>query len=148
MTDVSTKPFIALAIDYGTRNIGVAVGQSLTATASELPALRHNNSHAGYRAINEHINKIIAEWKPAMIVIGWPLNMDGTESPMCEEVKRFGSTLSKSTGKPVCYFDERLTSHEAKADVDDQQRNYKKQPIDSKAAKILLESWFRQQGTQ
>lgn len=147
MTITADKPVTVIAIDYGKRNIGIAVGQSLTATASELPALRHNERVASLRVLHEQLDKIISEWRPALIVVGWPLNMDGTESPMCEEVKQFGDSLAARIGKPVHYLDERLTSHEAKADVEDQRRNYRKQPIDSKAAKILLESWFRQKQT-
>ena len=138
------KPVTAMAIDYGTRNVGIAVGQSLTASAKELPALRYGDSKESRRVLHEQIGKIIAEWKPTVVVIGWPLNMDGTESPMCAEVKQFGEMLAKETGRVISYMDERLTSHEAKSGQDEQQRNYRKRPVDSTAAKILLESWFRQ----
>lgn len=141
------KPITAIAIDYGTRNIGMAVGQSLTATATELPALRYSATAESLRVLQAQIAGVIAEWRPALIVIGWPLNMDGSESPMCAEVKHFGEQLAGLTGKTVVYMDERLTSHEAKAGLEDQKRDFKKQPIDSAAAKLLLESWFRQQHT-
>jgi putative Holliday junction resolvase len=139
---VMGTPFIALGIDYGKKSIGVAAGQSLTGTATELVTLRCNETRKSRTRLLEELKKIIVEWQPAVIVLGWPLNMDGSESDFCEEVKAFSRQLEQASGKRVMLMDERLTSREAKS-LRNQQAGFRENPVDSLAAKILLESWFR-----
>lgn len=135
------KPFVALGIDYGKKSVGVATGQSLTGTATELATLRCDETRKSRTRLLEELKKIISEWRPDVIVLGWPLNMDGTESDFCEEVKFFSGQLSTATGKTIVFMDERLTSREAKS-IRNQHNGFKKNPVDALAAKILLENWF------
>lgn len=137
-------PFIALGVDYGKKSIGVASGQSLTGTATELVTLRCDETRKSRARLLDDLKKIISEWRPEVIVLGWPLNMDGSESDFCEEVKIFSQKLSEATGKSVVFMDERLTSREAKS-IRKQHSGFKEKPVDALAAKILLESWFRDQ---
>lgn len=137
-------PFIALGVDYGKKSVGVATGQSLTGTATELVTLRCDETRKSRARLLEDLKKIISEWRPEVIVLGWPLNMDGSESDFCQEVKVFSKTLSEATGKSVVFMDERLTSREAKSSRN-QRGGFKENPVDALAAKILLESWFRHQ---
>jgi putative Holliday junction resolvase len=140
----SKKHFTALGFDYGKKTIGVAVGQSLTASASELPVIRFGETKQSQRVQWDLLNKMVQEWKPVTLVVGWPLNMDGTESDFCAEVKQFAEKLQKQTGCSVQLMDERLTSREAKIDSDKKTSDYRKNPVDSYAAKLMLESWFRE----
>jgi len=135
--------FTVLAFDYGKKTIGVAVGQSITGTARELSVIRLGTTKQSQRVHWEQLKKLILEWKPAKIIIGWPLNMDGTESEFCLEVKQFSEKLKKESNCPVEFMDERLTSREAKI-KQNQKNGFQKNPVDSLAAQILLESWFRE----
>jgi putative holliday junction resolvase len=143
MTDIK-KPFAAFGFDYGKKTTGLAVGQSLTGTASELPVIRFGETRQSQRVQWELLKKLVQEWKPAVLVVGWPLNMDGTESVFCAEVKNFAEKLHKQTGCLVAFMDERLTSREAKMDSTKKTSDYRKNPVDSYAAKLMLESWFRE----
>jgi putative Holliday junction resolvase len=138
------KPFVALGIDYGKKSVGVATGQSLTGAATELVTLRCDETRKSRARLLESLNKIIGEWRPEVIVLGWPLNMDGSESDFCKEVSLFSRQLSAATGKTILFMDERLTSREAKS-IRQQREGFKENPIDALAAKILLESWFSYQ---
>lgn len=136
--------FTALGFDYGKKTTGMAVGQSLTGTASELPVIRFGETKQSQQVQWEKLKQLVQEWKPAILVVGWPLNMDGTESDFCQEVRRFSEKLQKQTGCSVQLMDERLTSREAKMDSHKKTDDYKKNPVDSYAAKLMLESWFRE----
>lgn len=139
-----SKPaFTALAFDYGSKTIGIAVGQSITGTARELGVIRLGNTKQSQRVHWDELKKIIQEWKPTILVIGWPLNMDGSESDFCADVLRFSEKLKKESNCPIAFIDERLTSREAKLEQG-QKGGFRENPIDSLAAKILLESWFRE----
>lgn len=140
MNSVQT-PYSALGIDYGKKSVGVATGQSLTETATELITLRCDETRKSRSRLLEDLRKIIDEWRPDVIVLGWPLNMDGSESDFCKEVKVFADQLSAVTEKSIIFMDERLTSREAKS-IRKQRDGFKENPIDALAAKILLESWF------
>lgn len=142
MTNIK-KPFAALGFDYGKKTIGMAIGQSLTSSASELPVLRFGETRQSQRVQWDLLKKLVQEWKPAVLVVGWPLNMDGTESDFCVEVKKFADNLQKQTGVAVQLMDERLTSREAKIDSQKKTSDYRNNPVDSYAAKLMLESWFR-----
>jgi len=141
MTD-KKLPFTVLGFDYGRKNTGVAVGQSLTGNASELTVIRFGENRQSQQAQWEQLKKLVREWKPATLVVGWPLNMDGTESDFCNEVKQFVEKLKKQTACSVELMDERLTSREAK--MESKNSDYRKNPVDSYAAKLMLESWFRE----
>ncbi len=142
-TVLPKTPFLALGIDYGKKSVGLASGQSLTGTATELATLRCDETRKSKARLLEDLKKIIQEWNPAILVIGWPLNMDGSESIFCKEVKSFAEQLSAMTDKPVAFMDERLTSREAKS-IRQQYEGFKEKPVDALAAKMLLESWLQQ----
>jgi len=135
-------PFTAIGIDYGVKSVGVATGQSLTGTASELVTLRCNETRQSKARLLQDLLKIISEWKPSVIVVGWPLNMDGSESDFCQQVKIFAAHLAQGSGKSITFMDERLTSREAK-DLAQQYGGFKEKPVDALAARLLLESWFQ-----
>jgi putative Holliday junction resolvase len=99
-----------LAFDYGTRKIGVAVGQTLTATASPLPAIKADNGTPDWEAIT----RLIDEWKPDACIVGLPLNMDGSASELSARAEKFSRQLNGRYNLPAFTVDERLSSREAR----------------------------------
>ena len=125
-----------LAFDFGTQHIGVAVGQTVTKTSSPLIIL--NVAREG-KEIWKTISSLIDEWKPDQLLVGKPLNMDGTPSEMMKKVDPFFNKLQKISNIPCELVDERLTSFEAKQLM---QEDSKGDRIDDLAAKIFLDNWI------
>ena len=123
-----------LAFDFGTKKIGVAVGQTLTKTSSPLTIIFNKKNKINWQEIAEVIN----EWNPDLLIVGKPLNMDGTESDIMKNVSNFVKKLKKISGTECEYMDERLTSFEAKEKVADTGSTL----VDAHAAKIILDNWF------
>ena len=125
-----------LAFDFGTQYIGVAVGQTITKTSSPLIVI--NVAREGAE-IWKTISNLIDEWKPDELLVGKPLNMDGTPSDMMKKVDPFFQKLQKISDIPCELVDERLTSFEAKQLM---QKDSKDDRIDDLAAKIFLDNWI------
>ena len=125
-----------LAFDFGTQHIGVAVGQTITKTSSPLIVI--NVAREGKEIWNT-ISNLIDEWKPDQLLVGKPLNMDGTPSDMMKKVDPFFHKLQKISDIPCELVDERLTSFEAKQLM---QKDSKDDRIDDLAAKIFLDNWI------
>ncbi|MCU9998865.1 Holliday junction resolvase RuvX [[Pasteurella] aerogenes] len=132
--------FTALAFDFGTKSIGCAVGQSITGTAQALPAFKAQDGIPNW----EQIEKCLREWKPQVVVVGLPLNMDGSEQDLTLRAKKFAQRLHGRFGVNVELQDERLTTTEARAEIF-QRGGFKalnKGKIDGISACLILESWF------
>ena len=125
-----------LAFDFGTQFIGIAVGQTITNTSSPLAVL--NVSHEG-KEIWDTISALLEEWKPDQLLVGKPLNMDGSPSDMMKKVEPFFKKLKRISNLPCELVDERLTSFEAKQLMDSESNNNR---IDYLAAKIFLDNWM------
>lgn len=123
-----------VSFDFGTKKIGIAVGQTKTKTSSPLEIIFNKNNAVDWVKISSIIN----EWKPDLLLVGKPLNMDGTDSDIMEKVDIFFKKLGKVTKVPCEYVDERLTSFEARQNLAD----LKADLIDAHAAKILIDHWF------
>lgn len=132
-----------LAFDYGTKNIGVAAGQTITSSANSLSGLKAKDGVPDWN----QIEKLINDWKPDLVLVGLPLNMDDTESELSTRARKFGNRLHGRFGVKVEMVDERLSSFEAKGEVMSRggSRDYKNNPVDSIAARLILESWFERQ---
>ncbi len=133
-----------LAFDYGERRIGIAVGQSVTGTASPLSTVRVRDGEPDWVSIDG----IVAAWKPDGLVVGEPLHMDGRTQPMTRRARRFRHALRSRFGLPVHAADERLTTVEARAELAERgafrgsgaRRRYEvDHPV---AARLILESWL------
>ncbi len=123
-----------LAFDFGTRHIGIAVGQTITGSASGIATLRARDGHPDWK----DVRALVVEWQPDLLIVGLPLNMDGTESDMSERVRAFAARLGEHTALAVELVDERLTSFEAKGlDPDDNH---------AVAAKLIAETWLAGSG--
>ena len=131
-----------LGFDFGTRKIGVASGQSVTGSASALAAVRCRNQAPDFDAIG----KLIDEWQPDALVVGLPLNMDGSESDSSARARRFARQLEGRFNKTAWLVDERLSTREARDRLGDDYRGGPDERVDSMAAVLLVESFFREGG--
>ncbi|WP_454256463.1 Holliday junction resolvase RuvX [Pseudomonas sp. Marseille-Q8238] len=137
----TTKPLrLLLGFDYGTKQIGVAVGQVITGQARELCVLKAQNGVPDW----QKVERLIKEWRPDAIVVGLPLNMDGSKSEMSDRAEKFARRLNGRFNLPVHTHDERLTTFEAKGErlAQGQRGGYRENPVDALAAALLLEGWL------
>ena len=139
---MSATPRLLLGFDYGTKQIGVAVGPAVTGQARELCVLKAQNGVPDW----QKVEALIKEWQPDAIVVGLPLNMDGSRSEMSERAEKFARRLSGRFNLPVHTHDERLTTFEAKGQrlAQGQRDGYRERPVDALAAALLLEGWLEQ----
>ena len=123
-----------VAFDFGEKKIGVAVGQTSTYTSSPLQVIFNNHDKVNW---NE-IGILLEEWRPELILVGKPLNMDGTDSDMMKKVDTFYKKLESLYDAKFEYVDERLTTFEAR----DILKENNVETVDANAAKILIDNWF------
>lgn len=129
-----------LCFDYGEKRIGAAVGDELTGTARVLPTL------AGGDWLT--LQKMLAEWRPQALVVGLPLNDDGSEQPASQRARKFALELQNRCGLPVHFCDERYSSRaaddvlrEARANGD-LKRRVRKGDRDAQSARVILQQWL------
>jgi putative Holliday junction resolvase len=135
-------PKVLLGFDFGMKRIGSAVGQTVTKTARPLSVIKANAGTPQWK----DIAKLVQTWHPDALVVGIPLNMDGTEQPLTEKARRFADLLQERFQLPVYGMDERLTSVEAKARLFDS-GGYKllqNSSVDNVAAQLILQNWLEQ----
>jgi len=132
-----------LGFDFGKKYIGVAVGQELTGSASPLGSIKANNGIPNW----EDVQSYLAQWQPDLIVVGLPLNMDGSEQQLTLDARKFGNRLFGRFGIKVEFQDERLTTADAKEQLFARggYRNLKKDNIDAYSAALIIESFLEQQ---
>ncbi|MDH5784274.1 MAG: Holliday junction resolvase RuvX [Chromatiales bacterium] len=136
------KPRTLLGFDFGTKRIGIAVGQELTRTATALVTLDSPDGGPDWVGIS----RLIEEWRPDALVVGLPLNLDGSESETARLAQRFGNRLAGRYNLPVFTADERFSSSEAEALLAAQGR-FDKADIDKLAAQLILQGWLEAQLT-
>ena len=125
-----------IGFDYGPRKIGVAVGQTVTGSASPLITLRSRGEKPDW----PRIEALIREWQPEAAVIGLPFNMDDTETEIAPRARRFARQIEGRFGLPVHLVDERLTSIEARNRFGHRAASFEE--VDAMAAKLILETWL------
>lgn len=130
-----------LGFDFGTKSIGVAVGQTITSNAQPLTALAAKDGQPQWPLVEQ----LVATWQPDYFVVGLPLNMDGTEQPLTQLARKFGQRLHGRFGLPVQYQDERLTTTAAREALfaEGGYRNLSKGQVDSAAAQLILTDHLR-----
>ena len=132
---------LLLGFDYGTKQIGVAVGQVITGQARELCTLKAQNGAPDWA----QVEKLFKEWQPDAVVVGLPLNMDGTPSEMSARAEKVARRLNGRFNVPAYTHDERLTTFEAKGERmarGGQRGSYRDNPVDAIAAALLLQGWL------
>lgn len=132
---------IVLSFDFGMKRIGVAVGQTTTQTANPLPIISAKQGIPDW----QQIAKLLKTWQPIALIVGLPLNMDGTEQPITIAAKQFAEQLKERFSLPVYSVDERLTTVAARAQLFEEGgfRHLKKQSVDSVAAQLILQDWLQ-----
>ena len=123
-----------IAFDYGEKKIGVAVGQTSTNTSSPLQIIFNKDNNTNWTCISS----LLDEWKPDLILLGKPLNMDGSESEIMKKVDKFYKELKSIYDADIEFVDERLTTFEAREILKDEKHDN----VDAHAAKILIDNWF------
>ena len=140
----SARSASVLAFDFGTRRIGIAVGEPLLHTARPLATIDAEDNDSRFAAIA----KLIAEWQPQQLVVGLALALDGSEHEMTRRCRRFAHQLEGRFHLDVALVDERLTSVDAEsrlaAQGDKKKMNWKqrKQSLDAEAAATILQDYF------
>jgi putative holliday junction resolvase len=132
-----------LAFDFGLRRIGVACGQTVTKTASCLAILLAKDGAPDWH----QVTTLIRKWSPAALIVGIPLHLDGSVQELTARAENFALELEQRYGIPVHRVDERLTTKDARAGLYSAggYKALKTEPIDSYAAKLMLEAWLRDQ---
>ncbi len=135
-----------LSFDFGLKRFGVAVGNDLICTASDLHPIPARDGIPDW----DKITALVEEWKPSGFVVGLPLNMDGSESDMSMRARKFGKRLKGRFNKEVAMVDERLSSFEAKQQAKNQRsiHDFGQHSVDGVAACLILETWLSNQDTQ
>ncbi len=133
-----------LAFDFGTKRIGVAIGNTLTGTARPLTVLKANDGAPDW----QQLTTLVTQWQPVQLVVGLPLNMDGTESELSTRARRFANRLGGRLSLPVATVDERLSSFEARGEImRSEQRPGARPEVDALAASLILETWLSSHST-
>ncbi len=129
-----------MAFDYGLRQIGVAIGNRSTRTAQALTTLKANDGIPRW----EEVQALLEEWRPQLLLVGLPLNMDGSSSELSQRSEKFGRRLQGRFALPVNFMDERLSSFAAKQQLREggHRGDYKNFPADALAAELILRSWL------
>ncbi|MEY3201641.1 MAG: Holliday junction resolvase [Pseudomonadota bacterium] len=129
-----------LAFDFGTKRIGVAVGEKMLGVARELDTIRAEANAPRFAAIEA----LIRAWQPSLFVVGLPCHPDGVEHEMSARARRFANQLRGRFGLPVELVDERYTSSLAESELKTRGLDWQdaKQTVDAAAARIILQSYF------
>lgn len=132
-----------IGFDFGTQSIGVAIGNPITGSATPLSALKARDGVPNW----DTLEQVIKEWQPQRLIVGLPLNMDGSEQPITQRARKFGNRLHGRFGLPVDFQDERLTTVDARADLFEHggYKALQKGAIDSGSAVVIIESWYAAQ---
>jgi putative Holliday junction resolvase len=136
-----------MGLDVGSKTVGVAVSDELGFSAHPITTLRRTNLRHDLRELAQ----LVSEKGVGQLVVGLPLNMNGSEGPRAVESRKLGDALSGETKLPVVYWDERLTTVAAeKALIEaDVSRKKRKEVIDQVAACLILQGWLDSQpGTE
>jgi putative Holliday junction resolvase len=141
-SDAADSPRVTriLAIDYGTRRMGLAVTDELGVTAQGLPTLHRTNKRNDY----DHLRRTIKQYTVGEIVVGLPLRMSGEAGTQSGKVEEFAETLRDRFKLPVHLFDERLTSVEANRVLDETEISdrRRKEVVDQLAAVLILQAFM------
>jgi putative Holliday junction resolvase len=132
-------PGTYLGIDYGHKRIGIAVGQTITRSASALEIIQTGNKDQW-----QQLGSLIQQWQPAGIVVGMPETADGNTGKLHTQINQFIKQLSSRFSLPVHTIDERLSSYAAR-DLLSQSTNRKIAPVDDMAAAVILQTWLDEQ---
>lgn len=130
-----------MGFDYGTKHIGIAIGETLTQTSSPLTTTHPVKQKPDW----DTIGQLIEEWQPNILVVGLPLNMDDSEMAITPRARRFSNQLQGRFKIDVDLIDEKLSTREAQNRLQTTKIGASGK-IDAMSAKIILETWLYEQG--
>jgi putative holliday junction resolvase len=143
----SGAPRIVMAFDFGHRRIGVACGDTVSRTAAPQGAVPVGLGGPRWQVIDA----LLREWQPALVVVGLPYNVDGSDSAMTSDARSFANDLTRRYLLQVVLVDERYSSREAEARLKSaresglRRRRIVKADVDAAAACVVLERWFTEE---
>ena len=132
------KDLTLLGFDYGTKRIGVATGQTLTATATPLKTLKNIGGRPDWARITD----LIHEWRPDRLIVGQPLTLAGERQALTGATERFGRQLKGRFGLAVEWENECLSSFIARRELKSSR------DLDPVAARLILETWLLENARQ
>ena len=132
------KALTILSFDYGTRRVGVAVGNSISKSGQALKTIAASSSDALF----QEIESLLKEWQPDQLVVGKPTHPDGTPHEMTSKATRFGNQLHGRFHLPVVWVDERYTSAVLEGDPEMYDN------LDAHSAVLILEQYFAEQSAK
>jgi putative Holliday junction resolvase len=132
------KALTMLSFDYGTRRVGVAVGNSMTQSGQALKTIAAPNSDILFR----EIEGLLQEWQPDQLIVGRPVHPDGSPHEMTAKAIRFGNQLRGRFHLPVIWVDERYTSAVLEGDPKMHDN------LDAHSAVLILEQYFVEQSAK
>jgi len=137
---VLTGAATVLAFDFGTKRIGIAVGDCQIRMAHPLGEIEAEETRTRFAAISQ----LVDEWRPQLLVVGLPLSVDGEPHELTRRAERFARQLEGRFGLPVTLVDERYTSVEAEAGLRraGAYKALRNKRIDAAAAQLILQQWF------
>jgi putative Holliday junction resolvase len=136
-TSCPSKEGTILALDFGLKRIGVAIGETLLGSANPLATIKADTNEARFSAIA----RLIQEWRPVCLVVGLPLALDGSSHAMSARCRRFANQLHGRFGLPVTMVDERLTSTAADTQLREAGVGWqaRRERVDAVAAQLILQ---------
>ena len=129
----------ALGFDFGTKSIGIAVGQQITGTARGLGTVKAHDWQA--------IAQLIDKWQPDILIVGLPIDMVEKETPITKAARKFSQLLKERFKLPIEMIDEKLSSREARMILQSKDQRYEKKDIDALSAELILQSWLNEQSS-
>lgn len=130
------RDLTVLGLDYGERRLGVAVGQTLTHTATPLAVIPMRGRQPDWQAIE----RLLRQYQPSALVVGLPRYADGGRHRLEPCIRRFAQELRARFALPVHLIDERLSSHEAAGRAQARRGEH----LDAVAAQVILETWLQE----
>jgi putative holliday junction resolvase len=133
-----------LGIDLGDKRIGLSISDPGAKMALGLDTLENR----GEKSVIEHLLKLAAEYSPRIVVVGYPLNMDGTRGPRAVAAEKFAETIERELGVATALFDERLSSFAAEEALamGGVKRGKKKEHVDRVSAQLILQGYLDSEG--
>lgn len=138
---------LVMGFDFGLKRIGVAIGQTISQTASPEAIVASRDGRPDW----DHITQLIEHWHPCALVVGLPMRLNGEEQALTQPARKFGQRLSGRYQTPVFYIEEQLSSIEAenrfKASRKPARKGGHTQSLDDHAAQIILQNWLENRET-
>ena len=133
---------VVIGFDFGLKRIGVAIGQTITQTATPVDIVNSKDGKPDW----QHISQIFEQWQPSAILVGLPMRLNGEQQALTQPARKFGQRLSGRYNRPIYYIEEQLSSVEARTRVKNSSHNtpHNTSPqIDDHAAQIILQNWLQ-----